>query len=114
MYKRQHQHHLEVHRGGLAPVDYQRAANALRALAVIALVALDSAGRFFLEALGIFGPGNIPGPPEGRVVIGGQLVPPHDEIDLFVAVEAGGHPVAGAVDIDDLAGLGQTVDRRCV
>ena len=51
------------------------------------------------------------GPPEGGVVVGGHLVPAHHEVDLLVAEEAGGHPVAGAVDVDELPGLGGAVDR---
>ena len=50
---------------------------------------------------------------EGRGKIGRDLVLTHHEIDLLVTEQRGGHPVAGTVDADDLAGiLGKAVGRE--
>jgi len=49
---------------------------------------------------------------EGAVEVRGDLVLPRHEIDLLVAIEGGGNPVAGTVDVDDLAGVpGNAVGR---
>ena len=88
-----------------------RAADALRAFAVIAFVPPDGAGSLFAQPPGVFGGGHVAGPPEGGVVVGSQLVDAHDKVDLLMAEDGGGHPVARAVDVDELAGLRQGVDR---
>ena len=52
--------------------------------------------------------------PQGGVVVRGDFVSSHHKVDPLVAEEGGGHPVPGAVNVDKLAGLGQTVDRADV
>ena len=56
---------------------HQAPADALGALAVVALVPLGGAGRLDPDALGVFGAGDVPGPPQGGVVVRGDLVLPH-------------------------------------
>ena len=89
----------------------QGAADALRAFAVIAFVPPDGAGSLFAQPPGVFGGGHVAGPPEGGVVVGSQLVDAHDKVDLLMAEDGGGHPVARAVDVDELASLRHAVDR---
>ena len=67
-----------------------------------------------MELLGVFGTGDVPGPPEGLVIGGSQLVAAHHEPHLLVAEQGGGHPVADTVDIDEFACFCQTVDRSDV
>ena len=63
-----------------------------------------------MELLGVFRRGNIPRPPECLLIGRRQLVASHNEPDLPVAEQRAGHPVADAVNIDQLAGLRQAVD----
>ena len=72
---------------------------------------MNGAGRFPAQPLGILRRSNVPRPPKGLLVGGGQLVPSHDEPDLLVAVQGRRHPVAVAVDVDQFAGLRHAVDR---
>ena len=98
---------LHPHHG--SPQDHQTPADAIRALAVVAAVRLHGTGGLLPQPLGVFGRGDVPGPPQGLLQGGGQLVPADHEVDPLMAVERAGHPVAGSVDVDDLPGLRQAV-----
>ena len=63
-----------------------------------------------MELLGVFRRGNIPRPPKRLLIGRRQLVASHNKPDLPVAEQRAGHPVADAVNIDQLAGLRQAVD----
>ena len=73
------------------------------------MVSLDRAGRLCVETLRVLRRGDIAGAPERLVVGGRELIFAHDDPDLFVAVDRRSHTVARAVDVDDLARLGDAV-----
>ena len=73
------------------------------------MVSLDRAGRLCVETLRVLRRGDIAGAPERLVVGGRELIFARDDPDLFVAVDRRSHTVARAVDVDDLARLGDAV-----
>ena len=88
----------------------QPVTDALGAVAVVAFQFVLHAGRLPVQAAGVERRGDVPRPPEGLVKGLGQLVAAHEIVDALMGTGGGGDAVAGAVDVDELAGLRQGVD----
>ncbi len=64
---------------------------------------------FFIQPLGIERSGNISCPLDGALQVGTQLVHAAHENAALRSEQRGRHAVALTVDVDDLAGLAQSV-----
>ena len=67
--------------------------------AIVALVTVCGAGGIFVQALGVFGSGDVPRPLQCLGEGAGQLVLAHHKDDPLFLHQRGGHPVAPAVDV---------------
>ena len=84
------------------------AADTLRAFTVVTS-AVNRTRCFFIQPLGIERSGNISCPFDGALQVGTQLVHAAHENAALRSKQCGRHAVALAVDVDDLAGLAQSV-----
>ena len=92
------------------PQNRHDAANAISAFAVVALIGFNRAGRLRLDTTGIFRRGNIFHSPKRGVEVLSDFVLTDDEINFLVPVKHSGNAVAVAVNVDNLARLGKSVD----
>lgn len=97
-----------------APEGRHAAAYSSGGAAVVAAIGLFGAGRLGSELLRAARRGDVARAVDGALVVGGQLVAPDYEIDLFVAEKRRGHAVAYSVDVYDFAAFGERVGRRYV
>ena len=91
-----------------AHMDDHGAADALRAFTVVTS-AVNRTRCFFIQPLGIERSGNISCPLDGALQVGTQLVHAAHENAALRSEQRGRHAVALAVDVDNLAGLAQSV-----
>ena len=85
-------------------------ADTRRAVAVVAAHRLrERTGRFAVQTAGVARRGDVPRTVKRGGQIGRELVDARDDIERLVPVEHGGQAVAAAVDVDDLAGLGNGI-----
>lgn len=99
---------------GLLPEDVEAAADALRALAVVAMVRLDGARRLAVQALGVERARDVARAVDGTMEVRRDLVLADDEVEALVLRQRRCHAVAAAVDVDELARLRDAVERRDV
>ena len=75
------------------------------------LSATKDAGRLLAEPARVERGGDVLGPGDRRMQVGGELVDAGDEHNAVMAVDGRGHTIAHAVDVHNLARLGNTVCR---